>query len=302
MVRVALDNARLAFYRSSPPPDTVVLNYDIEVFVFALIRFLSGHRATRIVVNTFILTPRRSLILNAMRRAYYSAVLSFVDLAIVHSRTEVTRYAVLFPSTHFVFVPYGLSVDAASTLIADSITERAAHIRPVIVTAGRSARDYPTLFAAIAGLDVELRVICDVRAAIPPLPEDGHVVILDRCYGTGYLRQVAAADIVVVPLAADDISAGQMVMLQAWALNRPVIVTDTLTIREYATDGEDAILVSPRDPAALRAAILRILGDPACGEALSAHGARTFLERHSTDAVLRGVVSAIIERCELADA
>lgn len=60
-------------------------------------------------------------------------------------------------------------------------------------------------------------------------------------------------------------------VLEAWQHDRPVITADIPGVREQA--GDAALLVDPRDPAALADAMLRLWRDPALGATLAARGA-----------------------------
>jgi glycosyltransferase involved in cell wall biosynthesis len=63
------------------------------------------------------------------------------------------------------------------------------------------------------------------------------------------------------------------VLGEAFALGVPVVASDCSPgVREYAEDGATAILVAPRDTAALAAAITRVLQDPALRRRLAARG------------------------------
>lgn len=229
-----------------------------------------------------------------LRRAYYAFVLRYVDLAIVHSRAEAARYRAVFPRTRasFVFVPYGLNIDERGQLLA-AARAAPARERLVVVTAGKSGRDYATLFRAAVGLDVELRVICDFAPAVPAVPAGARVVVLSACHGWDYLTELAFADLVVLPLAVDDISAGQMVLIQAKALERPIIVTDTTTIRDYVTDGADAMLVPRGDAEGMRAMIAGLAGDAGLRKRLGQKAAESFERDHSTLGFMSHLVEAI---------
>lgn len=288
----AIRSARQSLWRADPRPEAVVLGSDIEVLIFAVARALAPARP-RIVLNTFIFTRRASAFANALRTRYYRLVLSCADIVLVHSRREVELYARTFPGlrTRFAFVPYGLHVDDREALLAAGAAAPAG--RPVIVTAGKSGRDYATLFQAMVGLDAELRVICDLPEKVPPVPPGAHVTVLSSCHGRAYLTELAQAALVVVPVEVSDISAGQMVLIQAMCLGRPVIVTDTPTVRDYATDGEDAILVPIRDAAAMQAAIRRVLTDDALRARLSAAAAARFDSSHNNAHFVQRMVDVI---------
>ena len=73
-------------------------------------------------------------------------------------------------------------------------------------------------------------------------------------------------------------------------MGRPLIATDAIGTRDYIADGETGLMVPPRDPAALAAAIERLWGDEAlrarlggaagrfAGKALSDEGAAQALK------------------------
>ena len=278
---------------SRPLPKAVILGSDIQVLVFAVVRRLLRRRETRIVLGSFIFTSRSRPWVNAMRRAYYRLVLQCTDIAIVHSRLEVDRYLGLFPglATVFAFVPFGLDIPIRERLFAEAAS-RGETCR-LVVSAGRSGRDYATLFEAVAGMDVNLRVICDYGGAMPPVPHPPNVTVLTGIYGERYLEELFEADVVAVPLAAYDISVGQMVLIQALGLGRAIVVTDTPTIRDYVTDGHDALLVPPGDAAAMRGALQRLLEDVELRGVLGQNAKTTFDRNHKTSGSLSKMFAVI---------
>jgi glycosyltransferase involved in cell wall biosynthesis len=84
-------------------------------------------------------------------------------------------------------------------------------------------------------------------------------------------------------------------VFQALACGVPVITADTPAARELLTDGADALLVPPGDPAALAAAVQRLAAEPELGKKLSEAGRRTYEERAS-EAVLGGCWRSVLER------
>lgn len=271
---------------SRPRPDTVVLGSDIEVLVFAVVRALTFRRGVRIVLASFIYTRRGNARVDALRLAYFRMVLAATDMVVVHSRLEAEEYSRLFPGVRFVFVPWGGSINRRAELL-----QRPSPPMAYLLAAGKSGRDYATLFAAMEGVDAELRVICDYAGALPPVPEGSRIAILSDCHGWDYMQQLAGATIVVVPLAVGDISAGQMVLIQAMGLARPVVATRTPTIADYAEDGQTAVLVPLGDVAALRAAIMTLLGDAALRDRLG----RAALDHYETDLDTPGHLKRLVE-------
>ncbi|HQU17251.1 MAG TPA: glycosyltransferase family 4 protein [Gammaproteobacteria bacterium] len=79
-------------------------------------------------------------------------------------------------------------------------------------------------------------------------------------------------------------------LLEAAACGRPIVTTDTPGCREIVRDGENGILVPPRDPGALAEAIERLAGDPALRARMGACGRRMveaeFSEEHVVEQTL----------------
>jgi glycosyltransferase involved in cell wall biosynthesis len=70
---------------------------------------------------------------------------------------------------------------------------------------------------------------------------------------------------------------------QALACGTPLITADTAGARELLTDGENALLVPPGDPAALAEAMRRVAGDPGLARQLSAGGRKVYEEQASEE-------------------
>jgi len=84
--------------------------------------------------------------------------------------------------------------------------------------------------------------------------------------------------------------------LEAMAHARPVVATGVGGLRDLVVDGETGLVVPPRDPAALRAALERLLRDPGLRLRLGAAGRERARERFSwasvTDATIRAYADA----------
>jgi glycosyltransferase involved in cell wall biosynthesis len=82
---------------------------------------------------------------------------------------------------------------------------------------------------------------------------------------------LAASDVVVLPSRSEGLP---VVLLEALALARPVVATAVGGVPDLLTDGHTALLVPPHAPAAVAAAVLRLLSDPELAGRLAATGAR----------------------------
>jgi glycosyltransferase involved in cell wall biosynthesis/ribosomal protein S18 acetylase RimI-like enzyme len=73
--------------------------------------------------------------------------------------------------------------------------------------------------------------------------------------------------------------------IEAAAMGKPLVLTDIRGCREVARHEQEALLVPPRDPQALAAAILRLAGDQALRQRLGAAAGRRARERFDEAAV-----------------
>lgn len=134
-----------------------------------------------------------------------------------------------------------------------------------VLTVGKDlARDYSTFVDAVGQLDVPVKLAVYPRnlagLVLPANAEAGTLSALE-------LRQAyAAAACVVLPQRRDDYvfgseGGGLTALLEAMAMGKAVVATERAILRDYIEDGVDGLIVPPEDPAALREAIERVLGD-----------------------------------------
>ena len=70
-----------------------------------------------------------------------------------------------------------------------------------------------------------------------------NIEVLSDCYEDEMLRQMAECRVVVIPLRDKEVSSGQLVLLQAMLLGKPVIVTRTHALSPYIEEGKSAITI-----------------------------------------------------------
>lgn len=86
-------------------------------------------------------------------------------------------------------------------------------------------------------------------------------------------------------------------ILEAMTLGRPVVATDVDGIPEAVIDGVTGRLVPPRDPAALAAALLEVLGDPALARRMGDAGARRARDLFAMDGMIKKYEAFFLECC-----
>ena len=166
---------------------------------------------------------------------------------------------------------------------------------PYVLFVGRLAsnKGLPDLVAAFAELARE-----DPRAQLVLIGADGgqRASVEARVRGFGLADRVrllghvgdesllaAAYREATVTVLPSEYEAFGLVLLESLAEGTPVIASRVGGIPEFIEDERSGLLVPPRDPAALAAALRRIWTDPALGRRLGRHGRTETVPRYTWD-------------------
>jgi phosphatidylinositol alpha-mannosyltransferase len=137
---------------------------------------------------------------------------------------------------------------------------------PVAVRAlGRLAEGREDLALVVAG-DGGDRDALDLL----PAPARARVAMLGTVPNDDLPPYLAGADVFVAPALGQE-SFG-IALVEAMAAGVPVVASDIPGYREVVRDGVDGLLVPPRDPGALAAAMARVLDDPELASTLARAG------------------------------
>lgn len=182
------------------------------------------------------------------------------------------------PSAKVVSIPTG--IDLSRFRPGDSVAARASLGLPAqgalvgIVATLRSWKGHRHLFEAFAGLTdrtTNLVVVGDGPQREPLEALAKELGIGERVRFAGNQEDVVpwlqALDLFCLPSYANE--GVPQALMQAMACSLPVIATPVGSIPEIVQDGETGLLVPPEDPAALRAAIERVLGDVGLGSRIA---------------------------------
>lgn len=170
------------------------------------------------------------------------------------NQTEVYRDLLGIPEEKLSYVPFGIDHEHFTPCDADE--------EGYVLAVGRDkGRDWSTLFEAVRGTGVDLRVACrpeDVAGLDVPT-EVTVLGVVDRERYRDLTARAAAVVVATRPLAYPT---GQSVTLESMAMGKCCVVSGTPAMRPYLDDDVDAVVVPPEDPAALREALQRVLADP----------------------------------------
>jgi glycosyltransferase involved in cell wall biosynthesis len=167
--------------------------------------------------------------------------------------------------------------------------------RPVVLTMARlveekgiaflleATRSLPDVQVVIAG-DGPQRDALERQARA--LGVGGRVVFLGRRSDVPQL--LACSDIVVLPSLNEGLP---LAVLEAMAAGKPVVATIVGGTDELIADGQTGLLVPPRDPPALAAAVRSLAENPKLASAIAAAGRRHVEQSFSATAMLERVTT-----------
>lgn len=277
-----------AGWRSIVGSDAVVAMFESEGHLLALLGPLL-RRGPRLVVFSCWLADL-AVAAGPRRRRLYRRLYRHVDLVTVVSSNQVDTLVreLGIPRDRIAVVPFGVDLDELAD-VAPSENGRVAAI-------GRDlGRDWPTLLDAARGSNwgVDLATRPQQVAGLD-LPDEvdlhGYV---DRAR---YLEMLAGASVVAVPTHAREYPTGQTVLIEAMALGKACVVTDTPAMREYVTDERSALMVPLHDPVAWREATDRLLADPALRSRLGHQAAQDAHDRFGAERMWATVAGLVREQ------
>jgi glycosyltransferase involved in cell wall biosynthesis len=232
----------------------VVINASIKTGeLFSLFRSIFRSRKPKHIILELMLDEERSDLRWKIKKKIQQFIFSSVDLIFVSSTSETESYSERFkmPKDRFRFLPFHTNV------IEPRIMN---HSDNYILSAGKTGRDYVTLAEAVRRIDGKVIIVSDklsVKNVIfPPNVE----VLFDIPYQQ-YLDLLYDSLLVVVPLKRLVKSTGQVAILEAMALGKPVIATETTGTVDYIQSGLNGVLVPVGDAKALREAIEELINN-----------------------------------------
>lgn len=225
-----------------------------------------------LTVLTFIYKPKNSFLGNVyFRFIKYIVNSKYIDGIICYSEKEVGYYEALFgcKSGKFHFVQLGKSDESKSHILEKG---------DYLIAVGRSNRDYKWLISALTDTNYKLVIVNDMFSE--QIKSD-NIKVLKSCHEGEMLELMAKSFCVVVPLFDPNISAGQLVVLQAQNLHKPVIATESAGISDYIKDGLTGLIIKKNKKDLMAA--LEKLSDNAVYTELSTNGYNSFMKNYSVD-------------------
>lgn len=225
------------------------------------------------------------------RRRLAQMAMKNVDCVVVHASAEVPLIAdwLDLPQARVRFVP--LQIGEISVEAPED--EKS----PFILAMGSANRDYATLFEALRQVNLPTLVVASPRSLAgltpPSCVQIKHGLTLQEC------RVLAQrARISVVPLLDTVTASGQVTVIEAMRMMRPVIATRCVGTTDYIVDNETGLLVNNGDPDDLATALQKLWDDAPLRQRLASNG-RLFAEEKLSDPACGRILETILD--EVAD-
>lgn len=202
-----------------------------------------------------------------------------MDKIICFSSTEPQYYAETFnmPLAKFAYVPLGMArINGVNTVKGN-----------YVFSTGRSNRDYDFLIEALSETDIKVRIACG-GYEYNGESDTKNIEVLQNCYGKNMLEELAHSFCVAIPLKDTHISSGQLVILQAMQLGKPVIVTENDTAKDYIENGQTGYIIK-KNKEALLAAIKGLRNNDNLYSDISNMAASVFEERYSISRLAQNI-------------
>ena len=262
--------AALGALRHRAFDDIYATGEDVGLPLGIMLRVLRAREKVTMVVHNAD-TPRRRQLLRAIGPDVFRHV-----ICLATEQVRVLTGAVGFPARKVVRLDYWLD-HAFFRPPAERVDG------DYVLSVGMESRDYATLHESARGLPIRFHVIASGWSPSAGFtPADGvrqdENIVVERGVPTARLRALyAGARLVVVPLKHVPYAAGVTGILEAMAMGKAVVTTDSPGIRDYVHPDVSARVVPVGDAAAIRRAIEELWSDSDARDAMGRHN-RAWIE------------------------
>lgn len=262
-----------------------------------LLKFLGGNRRPRhLMIGHILSVPKKMAIFDLL------GIQSHIDIFFLYSTWQKgfiqKRWRI--PEERAIFTPFmvdALFFDPTQVKDFPRGKYKAAGDIPLICSVGLEYRDYPTLIEAVRGQKVKA-----IIAAASPWSKRGDTTegaeipenVTVQRFSQYELRNVyAECDLVVMPLYNVNFQAGVTAILEAMAMEKPVICTRTPGQTDVVVEGKTGRYVPPGDPHALRTAILDLLDQTETAREMGYAGRERVLDEMSLEQYTRRLLDYV---------
>lgn len=256
-------------------------------FFLAFVRSLIGAKfPPHIIIDIGSLNGGRD---NKKEIALIRFAMKSVRGIIYHVKRQELHYQKYFPEMldKMWFVPFGPDLDLFSPIHLDSNED-------FILSIGYAKRDWYTLISAYDGLrgpKPRLKILGDPKPISGMLPKG--VTAVARVTFRDMIREISAAQFIVIPLPYILYAVGQMTVLQSMAMGKAVIVSKVPSVLDYITEGYDALFYTPAGIDYLREKMQYLIENPGTAKYIGANARMTIEGKFNESRMAQGIWNVI---------
>lgn len=198
-------------------------------------RIFHVKKVNKLYICTFIYKDKKKFEKIYYKFIKYCISSKYVDKIICYSSSECEYYSKKFnlEINKFIYLNLGIRRMNTNKYKKDIKADK------YILSCGKSNRDYGFLISTLKNTKYQVHIICDNLKGV----KEKNIKVYNDVYGEKYFEMLANAYCVVIPLKDLKISSGQLVLLQAMQFKKPVIITETETVKNYIIDSYNGILI-----------------------------------------------------------
>jgi glycosyltransferase involved in cell wall biosynthesis len=274
------------FHRNSVD---VVVSWQMRIGVFYGLfkRLLHPGKPPLHIVQDFHIDLTKPTRLYRLQIAFMKLALPGIDHFCCNSTEEEAIYSEMFgiPRDRIRFLPQ-ISPIRWHRMSSGTVGNH-------IFSYGNSDRDFDTLVHAVSGLSIPTVILSQKYMPQVPLPK--HVTIIrNRISENELIDWLATSRMVVIPMQDYRIAAGQISLLEAMSLGKPVVVARNMATREYAVHKESALFYEPGNSQYLSACIRYLWDSESAANEIGIWAKQACLHHIETRATL---FTELLEKC-----
>lgn len=272
-------------WRRRKGADAVVTMGARASLAYGLLCVATGVASRQVMMEYFLDIPRPRSWRWRFKHALYRIVARRALGILVNSKGEIESTVSRFGLERgkVLFVPMYSTIESPECIEENE---------GIVVSIGRTLRDNETLLAAARRFRAPLVLVVGkhdkLPETLPPNVELLREIPLEEAQGL--MRRAA---VVAVPLLPAERSTGQVVVLEAMALGKPVVATELAGTVDLIDSGVDGLLVPAGDAEALAQAVNGLLEKPDEARAIGRAAYRRILATGSADHRGRAMLDAV---------
>ncbi len=242
-----------------------------------------GRRPRHLMIAHILSVPKKMVIFDRL------GIQSHIDIFFVYASQQKQfieeRWHV--PSERVVYTPFMVDAIffAPEQVSEEDVLDLDRQHEQLICSVGLEFRDYPTLIKAVSGLEVDVVIAAaspwSKRADSTAGQEIPANVTVSRFSQYDLRTLYDDSSFVVMPLVENNFQAGVTTILEAMAMSKAIICSQTQGQTDVIVDGQTGLYVPPEDPQALAEAIAYLLANSAEAEEMGRRGRQKILDEMS---------------------